>query len=218
LVPLVLLVDLRVDGFTASSEVGVALPAPLAVEAVLGSTGTDEAAVERLRVVPREVAGVAAVVRFRVVPPEVDAGLLPGEPPAPFTAAGFLTVALSAVGLSAFALPPADDGEIADSVRGAGFGVGAGGDCSPETTALRVGPGVNCGTAAPGAGACLVVRALRALRAAGLTTFFSKAPNPAIATFSPRATSRVTVATTDSRACRAARLLPSKWLDNASMS
>jgi hypothetical protein len=51
---------------------------------------------------------------------------------------------------------------------------------------------------------------------AGRTTF-SKAPKPVMATFSPFASSRETVSTTESSALEAAFLLPSKWAASDSM-
>jgi len=47
---------------------------------------------------------------------------------------------------------------------------------------------------------------------------FSKVPNPLIATFSPRATSRVIVSITASSACAAAFRFPSNRAASASMS
>ena len=87
---------------------------------------------------------------------------------------------------------------------------------APDTTAFRSAPGRNFGTAVFLARVRSPVRGLRTIRAG--RTAFSKAPKPVIATFSPLATSRVMVSSTDSRACCAAFLLPSKWLDRASMS
>jgi hypothetical protein len=81
---------------------------------------------------------------------------------------------------------------------------------------LRSCPGVNFGTffffvriVAPVAG----LRALPALR-----TLRSKEPKPVMATFSPRATSRVMVSSTDSRACAACLRFPSKRADSLSTS
>ncbi len=78
---------------------------------------------------------------------------------------------------------------------------------APETTALRLAPGRNFGTAVFFARVRSPVRGLRTIRAG--RTAFSNAPNPVMATFSPFATSRVMVLTTDSRACLADDLLPS---------
>ncbi len=87
---------------------------------------------------------------------------------------------------------------------------------APETTAFRSAPARNFGTAVFLARVRSPVRGLRTMREG--RTIFSKAPKPVIATFSPLETSRVIVSRTDSRACWAAFLLPSKLLDRASMS
>jgi hypothetical protein len=79
---------------------------------------------------------------------------------------------------------------------------------APETNAFSSAPARNFGTAVFFARVRSPVRGLRTIRAG--RTAFSKAPNPVIATFSPLTTSRVTVSTTDSSACRAADLFPSK--------
>ncbi len=86
---------------------------------------------------------------------------------------------------------------------------------APATTSFSSDPARNLGTAVFLARLRSPVRGLRTIRDG--RTAFSKAPKPVIATFSPFATSRVIVSTTDSRACRADFLLPSKRLDNASM-
>jgi hypothetical protein len=78
---------------------------------------------------------------------------------------------------------------------------------APETYAFSSAPALNLGTAVFFARVRSPVRGFRTMRA-GRTTF-SKAPKPVIATFSPLDTSAVIVLTTDSRACRAADLLPS---------
>ncbi len=87
---------------------------------------------------------------------------------------------------------------------------------APDTTALRSAPGLNFGTAVFLARVRSPVRGLRTMRDG--RTIFSKAPKPVMATFSPLDTSRVIVPRTDSRACCAAFLFPSKWFDIASMS
>jgi hypothetical protein len=84
--------------------------------------------------------------------------------------------------------------------------VSAGSCFAPETTALRSAPGLNFGTAVFLAWIFSPVRGLRTVRAS--RTRFSKEPNPVIATFSPRATSRVMVSMTASSACAAALRLP----------
>ena len=59
------------------------------------------------------------------------------------------------------------------------------------------------------------VEGLRTQRAS--RTLFSKEPKPVMATFSPFATSRVMVSSTDSSACAAALRLPSKRAARASI-
>ena len=78
---------------------------------------------------------------------------------------------------------------------------------APDTTFFRSAPGRNFGTAVFLARLRSPVWGLRTIRD-GRTTF-SKAPKPVMATFSPFATSRVIVSSTDSRACWAAFLFPS---------
>jgi len=87
---------------------------------------------------------------------------------------------------------------------------------APETTALNSAPALNLGTAVFLARLRSPVRGLRTMRE-GRTTF-SKAPKPVMATFSPLATSRVTVSRIDLRACSACFLFPSKCPARASMS
>ncbi len=84
----------------------------------------------------------------------------------------------------------------------------AGSCLAPETTALRSAPGRNFGTAVSWDCTRSPVRGLRTHRAS--RTRFSKDPKPVMATFSPRATSRVMVSSTDSRAYAACFRLPSK--------
>ena len=78
---------------------------------------------------------------------------------------------------------------------------------APETTALSSAPALNLGTAVFLALIRSPVRGLRTQRAS--RTFFSNDPKPVIATFSPLATSRVMVSSTDSSACAACLRLPS---------
>ena len=87
---------------------------------------------------------------------------------------------------------------------------------TPETTFFRSWPAVNFGTVVALALMRSPVRGLRTMRA--LRTLFSKEPKPVMATFSPLATSRVMVSRTDSRAWRAALLLPPNRDDSASIS
>jgi hypothetical protein len=77
----------------------------------------------------------------------------------------------------------------------------------PDTTALRSAPAVNLGIAVFFAFTRSPVRGLRTHRASRMR--FSNEPKPVIATFSPRATSRVMVSSTDSSACCACFRLPS---------
>ena len=88
----------------------------------------------------------------------------------------------------------------------AGFG-SLGSFFAPETTALRSAPAVNLGIAVFFAFTRSPVRGLRTQRAS--RTRFSNEPKPVMATFSPRATSRVITSSTDSSACCACFLLPS---------
>ncbi len=78
---------------------------------------------------------------------------------------------------------------------------------APETTALRSAPALNFGIAVFLALMRSPVRGLRTQRAS--RTRFSKEPKPVMATFSPLATSRVMVSSTDSSACAACLRLPS---------
>jgi len=78
---------------------------------------------------------------------------------------------------------------------------------APETTAFRSAPALNFGTAVFLALMRSPVRGLRTQRAS--RTFFSNDPKPVIATFSPLATSRVIVSSTDSSAWAACFRLPS---------
>jgi len=93
--------------------------------------------------------------------------------------------------------------------------VSAGSFFVPATTSLSCAPALKFGTAfffdfirAPVAG----FRTHRAER-----TFFSKEPKPVMATFSPLATSRVIVSSTESSACAAALRLPSYRAARASI-
>ena len=86
---------------------------------------------------------------------------------------------------------------------------------SPETTAFSSAPARNFGTDVFFARTRSPVRGLRTMRAGRIV--FSNAPNPVMATFSPRATSRAMVSITASRASEAALRLPSKWAASVSM-
>jgi hypothetical protein len=78
---------------------------------------------------------------------------------------------------------------------------------APDTKAFNSAPARNFGTAVFFARVLSPVRGFRTMRAGRIA--FSKAPNPVMATFSPRATSAVIVLTTVSRARRASALFPS---------
>jgi hypothetical protein len=78
---------------------------------------------------------------------------------------------------------------------------------APETTFFRSAPGVNLGTFVALALIRSPVRGLRTIRA--LRAWRWKEPNPVMATFSPLATSRVMVSSTESSACWACLRLPS---------
>jgi len=78
---------------------------------------------------------------------------------------------------------------------------------APDTTFFRSAPGLNFGTAVFLALIRSPVCGLRTHRA--WRTRFSNDPNPVMATFSPRATSRVIVSSTESSACAAAFRFPS---------
>jgi hypothetical protein len=86
---------------------------------------------------------------------------------------------------------------------------------APETTAFSSAPAVNFGTAVFLALIRSPVRGLRTHRAS--RTRFSNDPKPVIANFSPRATSRVIVSSTDSSACCACLRFPSKRVDRVSI-
>jgi hypothetical protein len=87
---------------------------------------------------------------------------------------------------------------------------------TPETTFLRSAPALNLGTKVFFVSICSPVCGLRARRAG--RSRFSKEPNPVMATFSPRATSRMMVSSTESSAWAAAFRLPSNRAASASMS
>ncbi len=128
---------------------------------------------------------VAAVVFLAVE--ELDAFFAP--PPAAFFAAAavFFTASPAAAGAASVSL---------------------GSFLAPETTSLSWAPGLKAGTAFFLAFIRSPVAGLRTQRAS--RTRFSKEPKPVMATFSPFATSRVIVSSTESSACAAALRLPSK--------
>lgn len=114
----------------------------------------------------------------------------------------------AAVPAAALAVPTATEA-TARTVGGLGMlaAVSLGSFLAPETTFLRSWPGENFGTdfffdfiRSPVCG----LRTQRALR-----TAFSNEPNPVMATFSPLATSRVMVSSTESSACAACLRFPS---------
>ena len=121
------------------------------------------------------------------------------------TAAAFFAGAVAFLATSA-AFCPALEPRALEIARSAGLG-SLGSFLAPETTALRSAPAVNFGTAVFLAFTRSPVRGLRTQRAS--RTRFSKEPKPVMATFSPRATSRVMVSRTDSSACCACLRFPS---------
>ena len=132
---------------------------------------------------------------------------------ADFVAGAFLAVVLFAVVLAPVAFLAAaavrlmagcaDAGAAASTAARVSFGS----FFAPETTSLSWAPGLKFGTAFFFAFIRAPVEGLRTHRAS--RTFFSKEPNPVMATFSPLATSRVIVSRTESSACAAALRLPS---------
>ena len=139
-----------------------------------------------------------AVLVFLAVEPVEDDVFLAVEPPAAFFAATAVFCTAAGVALSTAAR------------------VSLGSFFAPETTSLSWAPALKFGTAfffdfirAP-------VEGLRTQRAS--RTFFSKEPKPVMATFSPLATSRVMVSSTESSACAAAFRLPSKRAARVSIS
>ena len=111
--------------------------------------------------------------------------------------AAFVAVGLLAAAFFAAAIP-GTCGRLAK--------VSFGSFLAPEMTFFRSAPGLNFGTAVFLALSRSPVCGLRTHRAG--RTRFSNEPNPVMATFSPRATSRVIVSRTDSRACAAALRFP----------
>ncbi len=97
-------------------------------------------------------------------------------------------------------------GAVAFLARSPAFG-SFGSFLAPETTFFRSAPAVNFGMAVFLALMRSPVRGLRTHRDS--RTRFSNEPNPVIATFSPRATSRVITSSTDSSACCACFRFPS---------
>lgn len=97
-----------------------------------------------------------------------------------------------------------------------GASVSFGSFFAPDTTFLSSWPGLNFGTAFFLVRIRSPVAGLRAQPAA--RTRFSKEPKPVIATFSPLATSRVMVSSTDSKACWALLRLPSNRAASVSTS
>ncbi len=129
-------------------------------------------------------------------------------------AAAFLAGAVAFLATPA-AFWPALDPRTLETARSAGLG-SLGSFLAPDTTALRSAPAVNFGTAVFLAFTRSPVRGLRTHRAS--RTRFSKDPKPVMATFSPRATSRVMVSRTDSSACWACLRFPSYRFESASIS
>jgi hypothetical protein len=132
----------------------------------------------------------AEAVRFAAVP-LADAVVLP--------------VDLVAVALDFFAAVPRPVAALA-AVSAVNCNLGS--FVAPDTTAFRWAPALNFGTAVFLAFCLTPVRGFLTMRASRMR--FSKDPKPVMATFSPLATSRVMVSSTDSRACEAALRFPSK--------
>ncbi len=112
----------------------------------------------------------------------------------------------------------ADADLVADFLAGAAAVLAAtsfGNFFSPATTALSSAPGRNFATEVFFARLRSPVRGLRTIRAG--RSIRSNAPKPVMPTFSPDATCRVMVSSTDSSACAAARLLFSKRFANSSV-
>ena len=124
---------------------------------------------------------------------------------ADFVAVFFAGALLAAVEFAAFFALPDLDAERPDPEAAAKVSLGS--FLAPETTAFRSAPALNFGIAVFLALIRSPVRGLRTQRAS--RTRFSNDPKPVIATFSPLATSRVMVSSTDSKACAAALRLPS---------
>jgi hypothetical protein len=118
-----------------------------------------------------------------------------------FTGDAFLATAAADAAADAAALPGAA------AAAPAAASVSLGSFFAPETTFFRSAPGLNFGTAFFFALMRSPVCGLRTQRAS--RTRFSNEPKPVMATFSPLATSRVIVSSTESRACAAALRLPS---------
>ncbi len=119
----------------------------------------------------------------------------------------FLVASAGAGSVSPMKAPPA--AMAAPKVR-------AGSCAAPEITSRSCALGRKSITTLADAWKSSPVLGLRTIRAG--RTAFSNAPKPLMATFSPRATSRVMVSRTASRACPACFLLPSKWVAKASTS
>ncbi len=114
----------------------------------------------------------------------------------------------AAVPTAAEAVPTATDA-TARTVGGLGMfaAVSLGSFLAPDTMFLRSWPGENFGTDFFFDFIRSPVWGLRTQRA--LRTVFSNEPNPVMATFSPLATSRVMVSSTESSACAACLRFPS---------
>jgi hypothetical protein len=138
---------------------------------------------------------------------EVEADL-----PVVFLAADLVALAADLAVVAFFAGADADEVVLVDvvleaAVFDAALVVAFGTFLAPDTKAFNSAPARNFGTAVFFARVLSPVRGFRTMRAGRIA--FSKAPNPVMATFSPRATSAVIVLTTVSRARRASALFPS---------
>ncbi len=153
------------------------------------------------------LAGVVDVVSTGGVAVDVFLAVAPLTAPAA-RAAVFLAAAVDLVAAAAAVLGVGSAG-IEGKVSFGSF-------LAPETKPLRSAPAVNFGTEVFLVFICSPVRGLRTVRAGRAR--FSNEPKPVMATFSPRATSRVMVSITESRAWAASLRFPSKRAASASMS
>jgi hypothetical protein len=125
--------------------------------------------------------------------------------------AAFLAGAVAFFATPAAAFPGADFLAASAALRAGAVAFWAAGSLgsflAPETIAFRSAPAVNFGTAVFLARMRSPVRGLRTMRASRICLL--KEPKPVMATFSPRATSRVMVSRTLSSACWACLRFPS---------
>jgi hypothetical protein len=139
---------------------------------------------------------------------DFDVDFLAVEEPVLFLAGDEVELFLAVV---VFAAPPV----AVLAVLAAAERVSFGSFFAPETTFFRSAPGVNLGTFVALALIRSPVRGFRTIRA--LRAWRWKEPNPVMATFSPLATSRVMVSSTESSACWACLRLPSNRAERLSI-